>query len=102
MRAAPGTERYRLTARERRLNRDMNSASVSLFSTRETQGRKRGRTREQKNKQEASLTAILAPTDVDVQSTVQIGGVEWRGDTQFMCPFLTEIACNSDRNLHAG
>lgn len=41
LRAAPGTERSRLTELHRRFNRDMNSASVSLFSTSET--RKRGR-----------------------------------------------------------
>lgn len=36
LRAAPGTERHRLTELHRRFNGEMNSASVSLFSTRET------------------------------------------------------------------
>lgn len=39
MRAAPGTEGYRLTKLHRRLNRDMNSASVSLFSSQEREER---------------------------------------------------------------
>lgn len=48
LRAAPGTERYRLTDRHRRFNRDMNSASVWLFSTRETGRERRGGERKRK------------------------------------------------------
>lgn len=39
LRAAPGTERYRLTELHRRFNEDMNGSSVSLFFTRQTRWR---------------------------------------------------------------
>lgn len=66
---APGTERYRLTDLHRRFNGDMNSASVSSFSTRETRQSVCGGGR--KNKQEAMLTTASVLSAVDVQPTVQ-------------------------------
>lgn len=58
LRAVPGTERYRLTELHRRFNRDMNSASVSLFSTRETRERERKKGKRQTNRRQCSLLLL--------------------------------------------
>lgn len=55
--AAPGTERNRLTQPHRRINWDMNSASVSLFSTRDKREREKG---SRKKQQEGSSLLLLS------------------------------------------
>lgn len=78
-RAAPGTERYRHTEMHRRFNKDMNSASVSLFST-----RKRGKGKA--NKRQCSL--LLVSSQLLMYSLLS-RGEEHSSHAQF----LTEIAC---------
>lgn len=60
---APGTERYRLTDLHRRFNGDMNSASVSSFSTRETRRSVcgGGEETEKTNKRQCSLLHLSSP-----------------------------------------
>lgn len=55
LRAAPGTERYRL---HRRFNWDMNSASVSLFSTTDKREEEGEKEREKTNKRRCSLLLL--------------------------------------------
>lgn len=58
---APGTERYRLTDLHRRFNGDMNSASVSSFSTRETRRSVCGGGRKQKKQTRGNAHYYICP-----------------------------------------
>lgn len=76
MRAAPGTERYRLTELLRRLNRDMNSASVSLLSTRK-RGKKEKQTRGNAHYYSCPLSCWCTAYCPEVRNTVHLPISHW-------------------------